>query len=301
MKKLYIIFFFCFSFICFSQTFGTDINAEKAYKAAMKAYEAQEYQKAIYAFQNSIRYDPLYYKSYYMLGLTYILNDEPEQGEETLLSAIREFPLKWNAYILLAEYYATHDQYDSSIRYYQQALDLTSMPRKEKRTYQAKMNQVIKQRRSTWSVSEAGKKEILSSLNVPLDFTQWRAALIEKRKTDFHIAYSLKEEDYKANKWKKSLDITCSEVSNQKNTGFSSVNEWLASYYRKLDADLDTIEETENSRIFETFVRKPSLFIVGRIFPTKTGFCIAQYLQKSRMKENERQDSITLLKKINIK
>lgn len=301
MKKLLFPAVCLISFMCLSQAFCADIRGEKAYEAAMKAYEAHEYQKAIYAFQNSINYDPLFYKSHYMLGLTYILNDEPKLGEETLLSTINSFPLKWKAYILLAEYYATRNKYDLSIHYYQQALTLSSMPSKEKRTYEAKMNQVIKQKRASWSVNEATKKEILSSIDIPLDFSQWRAALVEKRGADFHVAYALKEEDYKANKWKKSLDISCSASSDQGNEGFMQVNEWLASYYRKLDADLDTIEETDISRIFETIVRKPALIIVGRIFPTKTGFCIAQYMQKSRMKENEKQDWITLLKRISIK
>lgn len=295
MSKLLTI-CFCFLVLCSVPAFSADIRGEKAYDAAMKAYNEKEYQKAIYAFQNSINYNPLLYKSHYMLGLTYILNDDSQKGEETFLTAIHEFPLEWKAYVLLAEYYAEREKYDLALNYYQQALNLKGMPKKEKRIYQAKMDQVVKQRRQTWSVSEAEKKEILATLDVPLDFREWRAALVEKKGTDFHVAYSLKEEDYKADKWKKSLDVSCSVVSAP--NGFPQINEWLASYYRKLDADMDTVEETSNSRLFETFVRKPQMFIIGRIFPTETGFCIAQYIQKSRIKDSERDDWITFLRKI---
>ena len=104
-----------------STTFANTNEGENAYQAGINAYNRDEYQNAVYAFENSIAYDPTLYKSYCMLGLSYILNDEPEKGIETYQQAIKKFPDEWNAYILAAEFYETQGNNSEALSYYLQA------------------------------------------------------------------------------------------------------------------------------------------------------------------------------------
>ncbi len=267
-----------------------------AYTAGVQAYDSRDYQNAINAFQNAINMDNNLYKAYYMLGLTYILNNNPQLGEQTLLQTVSLFPMEWKTYVLLAEYYTTEKNYDNAVIFYDKALELYTIPQHEASKYQKKLDDVKALQRNTWIVSEAEKKAILSHISVPIDMNTWRAALVEKRNNDTHIAYALKTQDYMGGKWTQALDISCTQSLELNN--FNAINEWLASHYRQMNASLDTISEDSTSRLFEIIVQKPKTHIIGQIFPVNGGYCIAQYMQKKIMKDADRSLWIEDIKKI---
>lgn len=296
LKKICSILISC---VLLSTPSFADDEGQNAHQAGMNAYKRQEYQNAVYAFENAIYFDPKLYKSYCMLGLSYILNDEPSKGEETYLKAIKLFPDEWNAYILLAEFYETQESYSKALSYYNQALDL--LPSKQAKTYQTKIKKLKERQKDNWAVSEQEKEDIIANIDVPLNKSSWRVALVEKKKTATHIVYALKKENYRSGKWSRILDMTCTYTNSKEAHEFNQINEWLASQYRRSDADMDTITKTNNSRIYETTLHSKGTHIIGYIFPAASGFCIAQIMQKKPFTENDKTNIIKDLKKINVR
>lgn len=282
--------------------YAVDPRGEKAYEAAMKAYNAKEYQNAVYAFENSITFNPHLYKSYCMLGLAYLLNDEPLKAENVYLKAIEEFPLEWKAYVLLADFYATQEKYQQSVSYYQQALSLSSFPAKEKRKYQDILDGVEAKRREKWAVSETERENILMAVDTPLDMSKFRASIVERQENgSMHIVYSLKSDDYRANKWKQVLDLTCTEPLMGNSNTFEELNEYISASYRKIDADIDTIERGDVTRLFEAYIRKPKTEIIGYIYPVRDRFCVAQFMMRPQMTSKDREDWKLGVRSINIR
>ena len=296
LKHLFVILFSC---ILFSAPSFAEDESISAHKAGMNAFNRREYQNAVYAFQNAIHLDPKLYKAHCMLGLSHILNDEPQKGEEIYLSAIKQFPDEWNAYILLAEFYETQESYSKALSYYNQALDL--LPAKQKKTYQIKISKLKEQQKNNWSVNEQEKEEIITNIIPPLNMDNWRVALVEKKATAIHVVYGLKSENYRAGKWKQILDLTCTYTDTKDTAQFNKINEWLASQYRRSDADMDTISKTNNSRIYETILHDKKIHIIGYIFPAASGFCIAQFMQKTKMTDAIKTNLVKDIKKINVR
>ena len=297
MRYKFLTAFFC-SFLLFSHTGFSYQEGENAYNAGMRAYKKQEYQNAIYAFENSIAYDPTLYKSYCLLGLSYILNDEPKKGVDAYLNAIQKFPTEWNAYILLAEFYEAQNNYSEALSYYLQAENI--LPKNEVKKYQSKINTLKEKQKAEWAVSESEKETILSNVFTPLDQNIWRVALVEKKESAIHIVYGLKSENYRSGKWSKILDLSCTYTSKQDAQNFSKINEWLAVNYRKDNADMDTIEKTERSRLYEVNLHDKKLEVLGYIFPVSKGFCIAQFNYKT-LSSSEKETWKENIKKINVR
>ncbi len=295
MRLLHIL---VFSFICFAFPAKAQEDID-AFNAGMRAYKAQEYQNAVYAFENAIHFNPKNYQAYCMLGVSYILNDEPKKAEKTYLQAITDFPREWKAYILLAEFYETQTDYDKALTYYQTGMDL--MPAKQQKTYQKKLDEVKSALKDDWTVSEAEKERIISNIIMPLDSEIWRAALVEKKESATHVVYGLKSENYKAKKWSIALDLTCTKTSKQDIRSFNRINEWLASSYRKSGADMDTLERSSTSRLYETNIYKENKKIIGYIFPVRKGFCIAQFMYKKKLPATELSKWQNIVKKIVVK
>ena len=132
MRKLYI-FVLAFSLITFSfnSKAQEDVNA---FNAGMIAYKKQEYQNAVYAFENALYFNEKNYQTYCMLGVSYTLNDEPQKAEKIYQKAINTFPKEWKAYVLLGEFYETQKDYANAYKYYQESINL--LPAKQKKVYQ---------------------------------------------------------------------------------------------------------------------------------------------------------------------
>ena len=285
-------------FILFSQpAFALD-EGEAAYNAGMRAYNRQEFQNAVFAFENSISYDPSLYKSYCMLAMSYILNDEPARGVKTYREAIQKFPTEWNAYILLAEYYETQQNHSEALSYYLQASDV--LHPKEAKKYIKKINDLKEKQKEEWTVSESEKEKIISNILTPLDLSKWRVALVEKKETAVHVVYALKSENYKAGKWSQILDITCTYMPKQDKAHFDQINEWMATNYRRNNADMDTIVRTDISRLYEVNMHEKKTQIIGHIFPAPKGFCIAQFNYK-KLSAKEKENWIDDIRKINVR
>lgn len=275
-------------------------HAEKAYEAGMTAYGNEEYQKAVYAFQNAIKFNEKLYKAHYMLGLALLMNGEPEFAERSLLDTISTFPKEWKAQILLGEYYGTQQNYDLAIAYYQTALENKTMPKADKATYQEKLDALIKEKDELWHVSEEEKDKILKRVVLSSDIKTWRPVVIEKYGNDLHLSYLPKEEELEGGKWKTMLDIKCQTPGLG---GFSEINQDTADYFRKQGAQLTTIEQLPEARVFETKLsKKPNVHIIGRLFKTAAGFCTAQVMrQKSKFKEKEFDEWVNRIRMIDIK
>lgn len=269
-------------------------HAEKAYQAGLQAYEQGEYQKAVYAFQNSIGFNEKFYKSYYMLGLALFMNNEPESAEQVLQQAITDFPKEWKAQVVLAEYYAGQKKYESAIAYYDKVLDSKNLSKKDKEKYQAKKDEIIAERSELWRVSEEEKEKILKQVKLPLDMKVWRAALVEKQNSNLHLSYLPKDEDLTTGKWKIMIDVLC---KTPELGGFEQINQETADQYRELGADLNTLEQVGDSRIFET--RLPNkTYIIGRLYKSSVGYCLIQVMKKGKFKEKDTEDWITKLKTV---
>lgn len=270
-------------------------HAEKAFNAGMKAYNNEDYQNAVYAFQNSLKYDEKLYKSHYMLGLSLFMNNEAEIAENYLIKMIDEFPKEWKLQILLAEYYAGQKKYETSIAYYEKALDVKKMSKNEKRKYQEKLDALILERSALWQVTEEEKENILKQISF-MEKTSWRPITVEKKGSELHLVYLPKEED--VNKWKSMIDIHCSPVGLG---GFQEVNQKTADKFRELGAILDTVEADGQMRIFETRVSgKDKYYVLGRIFKSKTAFCVAQIKKKGKLKPKDIEEWTAKLKSVSV-
>lgn len=286
--------FFLLSFPCHANPEGM-----KAYNAGMAAYKKKEYQNAVYAFEHSINFDPKLYNSWCMLGLAYVLNDEPQKGEETYLKAIENFPNEWKAYTLLAEFYKMQNNSEKALLYHQKGLDL--MPKKESKNYQKKIDALKSEQETEWVVSETEKENILSNIITPIDKNLWRVALVEKKESAIHVAYALKNENYRSGKWSKTLDLTCTYTEKQDSAHFNKINEWMASTYRRSNADMDTISKTNTTRLYESAIYDKKVNIIGYIFPVNKGFCIAQFMYKKKLSTKEKNNWYSDIKKITVR
>lgn len=273
-------------------------EGELAYSAGMRAYEKQEFQNAVYAFENSIAYNPSLYKSYCMLGLSYILNDEPQKGVETYQEAILKFPNEWNAYILMAEFYETQKNPGEALSYYLQATNL--LPEKEAKKYEKKIKVLKEQQKEEWTVSESEKDKIVSNIYTPLDMEKWRVSLVEKKESAVHVVYGLKSENYKTGKWTQILDLTCTYTNKQDRENFNQINEWMAANYRRNNADMDTVYKTDVSRLYEVNIHEQRTQVIGYIFPASKGFCIAQFNYK-KLPAKDKETWMDSIKKINVR
>lgn len=298
MKFRYLV-TLLFSVICFSTISFASTEGLNAYEAGMNAYKRQEYQNAVYAFEHAVNFDQNLYKAWCMLGLSYILNDEPQKGEKTYLKAIDAFPNEWKAYSLLAEFYESQDEHEKSLTYYRKSMEL--MPEKESKSYQNKISNIQKEQAENWIVSETEKEKILSNIIVPIDKNVWRTALVEKKDTALHVVYALKTENFRAGKWSRILDMTCTYTSKQDTANFNKINEWMASTYRKSNADMDTIEKTSTSRLYESIIHDKKLNVLGYITPAKNGFCIYQFMYKKKISAKEKNKWMQHLKKITVR
>lgn len=271
------------------------IHAEKAFDAGMNAYNSEDYQKAVYAFQNSVKYDEKLYKSHYMLGLSLFMNNEAEIAEDYLIRMIDEFPKEWKLQILLAEYYAGQKKYETAISYYEKALTVKKMSKNDKRKYQEKLDALIAERSALWQVTEEEKETILKQVSF-LDKSAWRAITVEKKGSEFHLVYLPKEEDI--DKWKNMLDISCSPIGLG---GFQEINQKTADKFKELGAMLDTVESDGQMRIFETrVVGKDKYYVLGRIFKSRASFCVAQIKKKNKLKTKDIEEWTSKLKTISI-
>ena len=148
-------------------------------------------------------------------------------------------------------------------------------------------------------------KKMIEKLGADVEFIDYHVekTLItsEKKQNAIHVVYALKNENYRANKWKQILDLNCTYTDTKDTAQFNKINEWLASQYRRLDADMDTITKTSNSRIYETILHDKKTHIIGYIFPAANGFCIAQYMQKTKMTETIKTNLVKNIKKINVR
>ncbi len=274
-------------------------HAQNAYEAGLKAYENEDYQNAVYAFQNSIGYNKKMYKSYYMLGFALFMNNESDAAEESLLNTIDKFPKEWKAQALLAEYYAGKKNYELATLYYQKTIDSPTIKGSEKSAYQEKLNALIKEREEQWRVPEEEKDKIIKQFKTQLDMKKWRAVVIEKRNSNVHVSFIPKEEDFENNAWQTMLDINCQTPALG---GFSEINQNMADQLRKQGASMDTIEQGDDTRVFETKLpEKPPVYILGRIFKTSIGYCTAQIMRKKkRFKDDEARELVDKMKLISV-
>lgn len=269
-------------------------HAENAYNAGMVAYEKQDFQNAVYAFQNSIDYNSKLYKSHYMLGLALIMNNEPESAVYVLRKAVNDFPHEWQAQALLGEYYAGIGDYENGISFYQKALESKKMNKADREKWQEKLAAVEKEQTAKWRVSEEMKAEILKAIDTKLD-ANWRPRVIEKQGQNLHMVYALRDDDYQAGKWKNIIDLKC--YTDKKEFGYAYANERVVADFRLKGAELDTVEQDDDVRFFETQIDdKKRLYIVGRIFPSPLGYCLAQVQSHSKMKEEEMREWVEVLR-----
>lgn len=298
MKHRYLVAFLLslvfHSTITFAASEGLD-----AYNAGMNAYKRQEYQNAVYAFEHAVNLDEKLYNAWCMLGLSYILNDEPQKGEKTYLKAIDSFPNEWKAHSLLAEFYESQNNHEKALIHYRKSSEL--MPEKEAKKNQDKISSIQKKQSKSWSVSETEKEAILSNIMIPFDKNVWRPALVEKKENALHVVYALKNEDFRSGKWSRIVDMTCTYTSKQDSEHFNKINEWMASTYNKSEADMDTIEKTSTSRLYESIIHSKKLNILGYITPAKNGFCIYQFMYKKKISAKEKNKWMQNLKKITVR
>ncbi len=303
-KSVLFVFLIIFTFVCAS---GEAMAAKKkkvnhaqlAFEAGMTAYQNEDYQNAIYAFQNSIGYNKKMYKSYYMLGFSLFMNNEPQAAEESLINTIEKFPHEWKAQALLAEYYAGQKNYELATVYYQKTINAKNILPYERESYEEKLAALQKERADQWRVPEEEKDRLIKRFKMQLDMKKWRAATIEKKGTDIHIAYVLKDEDVVDNAWSNMVDIVC---ITPKLGGFAELNQNTADQYRKQGATMDTIDQTGESRVYETRIPgKQPVYIIGRIFKSNAGYCTVQVMRKKkRFKDFEQSEWIDKIKLITV-
>ncbi len=273
-------------------------HAENAYEAGMTAYKKQEFQNAVYAFQNSIDYDSKLYKSHYMLGMALIMNNETESAVRVLRNTINDFPNEWQAQALLGEYYAGRGDYEDSIAYYNQALESKKLKGADKEVVQKKLTTVEREQEAKWRVSEDMKSKILKAVNTKLE-SVWRPRAIEKQGQNLHVVFASRDDDYQSGKWKSIIDLKC--YTDKKEFGYGYVNDRVVADFRVKDAELDTLEQDEENRYFETQVNeKQKLYIVGRIFPSAMGYCLAQVKSHSKMKEADLKEWVEVLRNFKV-
>lgn len=273
-------------------------HAENAYDAGMVAYENKDYQNAVYAFQNSIDYNSKLYKSHYMLGLSLFMNNDVSNAVHVLKKVSADFPKEWKAQVLLGEYYAGQKQYDLGISYYKQALESRKLKKDEREIYQTKLEKLRKEQADKWRLSETEKINVLNDIKFNLD-RNWRAAIIEKQEDNIHIVYASRDDDYQDDKWKTVVDLMCYPAT--KGMSFNQFNEITAEKYREVDAEMDTLELDLDARIFETRTDgNPRLYIIGRIFSTPRGYCLAQVKSKSKIKEKDLNKWIDIVKGVQV-
>ena len=86
-----------------------------------------------------------------------------------------------------------------------------------------------------------------------------------------------------------------------KGMSFNQFNEITAEKYREVDAEMDTLELDLDARIFETRTDgNPRLYIIGRIFSTPRGYCLAQVKSKSKIKEKDLNKWIDIVKGVQV-
>ncbi len=273
-------------------------HAENAYEAGMVAYEKQEYQNAVYAFQNSIDYNSKLYKSHYMLGMALIMNNETDSAIRVLRSAVVDFPNEWQAQALLGEYYAGTGDYEDSISYYTQALESKKIKNTDKELIQKKLKTVEREQEAKWRVSEDMKSKILKAIDTKLE-SVWRPRSVEKRGQNLHVVYALRDDDYQGGKWKNIIDLKC--YTDKKDFGYAYANDRVVADFRSKDAELDTLEQDEENRYFETQVNdKQKLYIVGRIFPSAMGYCLVHVKSHTKIKETELKEWIEVLRNFKV-
>lgn len=273
-------------------------HAENAYEAGMVAYNNKDYQNAIYAFQNSLDYNSKLYKSHYMLGLALFMNNDVSNAVRILKKASADFPKEWKAQALLGEYYAGQQQYDLGISYYKQALESRLLKKDDREIYQTKLDKLKKEQADKWRVSETEKTNILNTIKFNLD-RNWRASVIEKRDNGLHMVYASRDDDYQNDVWRTVVDLMC--YTQTKGMPFNQFNEITAQKYREMGGEMDTLEQDLNSRLFETRTDdKPRLYIIGRIFHSPRGYCLAQIKSKSKIKEKELDKWIDIVKGIQV-
>lgn len=273
-------------------------HAENAYEAGMMAYEKQDFQNAVYAFQNSIDYNAKLYKSHYMLGMALIMNNEPESAVRVLKKAANDFPSEWRAQALLGEYYAGTQDYEESLSYYRRALESKKIKGTDKETVQKKLTEIERKQKGEWRVSESMKSKVLKAVVTKLE-VNWRPRVVEKRGKTLHVVFASRDDDYQAGKWKSIIDLKC--YPDKKDFGYAYANERVVADFRTKNAELDTLEQNEDSRYFETQINdKPKEYIVGRIFPSAMGYCLVQMKSHSKMKEADLKKWIDALRSFKV-
>ena len=304
MRKIYALLFLTGALLLYGTTVEAAkkpkvVNhAENAYEAGMKAYEKQEFQNAVYAFQNSIDYNSKLYKSHYMLGMALIMNNETQSAVRVLKNAVNDFPNEWQAQALLGEYYAGIRDYENSLSYYRRALEAKKIKGADKETVQKKITEIERKQEAEWRVSEEMKSKVLKAVDTKLE-TSWRPRAIEKRGKDLHVVFASRDDDYQSGKWKNIIDLKC--YTDKKDFGYAYANERVVADFRAKDAELDTLEQDEENRYFETQVNdKQKEYIVGRIFPSAMGYCLAQVRSHTKMKEADLREWVEVLRNFKV-
>lgn len=273
-------------------------HAENAYNAGITAYEKKEFQNAVYAFQNSIDYNPKLYKSHTMLAMALIMNNETESAVQVLKRTIDSFPNEWEAQALLGEYYAGVRDYEKSIDYYKRALEVKKLKNEDKEAIQKKLTAVEGDLAAEWRVSEDMKVKIIKAVDTKLE-SSWRPRVIEKRGKNLHMVFVPRDEDYPDGKWNNIIDLKC--YTDKKDLSFSYINERIVADYRAQGVELDTLEQDDDNRYFETHIdTKPRLNIVGRIFPSPLGYCLSEVQSHSRMKEEDVKEWMEVLRNFTV-
>ncbi len=94
-------------------------DAREVYLLGLEHQDAEEWQKAVKAFQLALRYDPLLYKAHFKLGICYLQLGEYELEiveYKKCLAANRSYAPAWrnlgNAYLARNEIERARDAYD---------------------------------------------------------------------------------------------------------------------------------------------------------------------------------------------
>ncbi len=182
-------------------------NAQEAFDAGNVAYQQQEYQKAIYAFQHATQYDPEYYEAYCLLGLMYLLNDEVSRGLNMLTYATQTFPKQGYAFGLLGDYYQTQKNTEKALEFYQKAVDL-KLPRAEKKTYTERLKNLQSAKEEALNLKTAAASDIISTVQLD-DTDDWSVAYATNEPDYWEITYQYKDEDILKDDWTQKTTLKC--------------------------------------------------------------------------------------------
>lgn len=301
-KKIFILAVLITIFLG-SKVFAGDF--ENYYNAGYKAYKNKNYQSAVYNFEKALKANDKFYDTYWLLGISYGLSNNPQKSEEILIKATQKFPDEWRAYTFLGDIKRAQHLTPSAIDYYEKAISLPSMPEDGKKYYKELIKQTIQEQKDYEKINiSAISNTIKPDITFDLDLNNWYLAHLQGTDTSWILEYGIKGEDVINYKWTKLFTVN---FFSKKKYNFD-VNTYYNFFISRLQQQADNtnrtlkiskISENNNEIYFEWSIAGRNECEIDRIFTTNKGLYFVHFAQKTeKFSESERAQIINILKSV---